>query len=339
MCIRDRGRPVGLNDQLEHILKSPRAAKPTPAVPELKLSAAAREKTEAAKQYIEKKYSKRKEDERQTREVWDELRNKMEELSLTPSEMELVKRNIVHKVAERQRMKRKKMTPADFEPMAIIGRGAFGEVRLCRERASGEVIAVKKMKKNEMICKNQVGHIRAERDVLACADNPWIVELKASFQDERHLYLVMEYLAGGDLMTLLMKKDILTEPEAKFYIAELILAVASVHKMNYIHRDLKPDNILIDNHGHLKLSDFGLCKHADLNDKLTLKPNQSEKTVEKENGFQSELKKLQFKRNRKLAFSTVGTPDYIAPEVFSQKGYSELVDWWSVGVILYEMLV
>eukprot|EP01017_Pseudomicrothorax_dubius_P032796 TRINITY_DN4330_c0_g3_i4.p1 TRINITY_DN4330_c0_g3~~TRINITY_DN4330_c0_g3_i4.p1 ORF type:complete len:334 (-),score=98.66 TRINITY_DN4330_c0_g3_i4:378-1379(-) len=136
-----------------------------------------------------------------------------------------------------------------------------------------------------------------------------------------------------------MKKDILTEPEAKFYIAELILAVASVHKMNYIHRDLKPDNILIDNHGHLKLSDFGLCKHADLNDKLTLKPNQSEKTVEKENGFQSELKKLQFKRNRKLAFSTVGTPDYIAPEVFSQKGYSELVDWWSVGVILYEMLV
>ena len=91
---------------------------------------------------------------------------------------------------------------------------------------------------------------------------PWVVELKFSFQDDKYLYLVMEYLAGGDLMTLLMKKDILTEEEAKFYIAELILAVDSIHKMNYIHRDLKPDNVLIDNKGHVKLSDFGLCKHT-----------------------------------------------------------------------------
>lgn len=154
------------------------------------------------------------------------------------------------------------MTAYDFDPMGIIGRGAFGEVRVCRWKESGQIVAVKKMKKHEMSSKHQVGHIRAERDVLAFADNPWIVELKCSFQDEKFLYLVMEYLAGGDLMTLLMKKDILTEAEAKFYIAELIVAVDSVHKMNYIHRDLKPDNILIDNHGHVKLSDFGLCKHA-----------------------------------------------------------------------------
>ncbi len=91
---------------------------------------------------------------------------------------------------------------------------------------------------------------------------PWVVELKFSFQDDKYLYLVMEYLAGGDLMTLLMKKDILTEEEAKFYIAELVLSVDSIHKMNYIHRDLKPDNVLIDNRGHVKLSDFGLCKHT-----------------------------------------------------------------------------
>lgn len=102
---------------------------------------------------------------------------------------------------------------------------------------------------------------------------PWVVELKFSFQDDKYLYLVMEYLAGGDLMTLLMKKDILSEDEAKFYIAELILAVDSIHKMNYIHRDLKPDNVLIDNRGHIKLSDFGLCKHTVkiVNNKIFLK--------------------------------------------------------------------
>jgi len=106
--------------------------------------------------------------------------------------------------------------------------------------------------------------VRAERDVLVKARNPWIVDLKFSFQDERHLYLVMDFLAGGDLMTLLMRKDILTEDESRFYIAETILAIESVHNMNYIHRDLKPDNILLDKDGHVKLTDFGLCKHAEI---------------------------------------------------------------------------
>ena len=112
--------------------------------------------------------------------------------------------------------------------------------------------------------KNQVQHVRAERDVLVKAKNNWIVELKYSFQDEKHLYLVMEFLAGGDLMTLLMKKDILSEEESRFYIAESILAIETVHSMNYIHRDLKPDNILLDKDGHVKLTDFGLCKHAEI---------------------------------------------------------------------------
>mmetsp|Transcript_13044 Transcript_13044/g.1996 ORF Transcript_13044/g.1996 Transcript_13044/m.1996 type:complete len:125 (+) Transcript_13044:383-757(+) len=117
------------------------------------------------------------------------------------------------------------------------------------------------MNKSEMVYKNQVAHVRAERDVLVNANNPWVVELKYSFQDEKYLYLGMEYLPGGDLMTLLMRKDILSEDESRFYTAELILAVESVHGLGYTHRDLKPDNILIDNGGHLKLSDFGLCKH------------------------------------------------------------------------------
>lgn len=116
------------------------------------------------------------------------------------------------------------------------------------------------MRKDEMYKKNQILHVRAERDVLSEAKIPWIVELRYSFQDEVYLYLVMEYCPGGDLMSLLINKDILTEDEARFYIAELILSVESVHKLKCIHRDLKPDNILIDKEGHLKLSDFGLSK-------------------------------------------------------------------------------
>lgn len=109
--------------------------------------------------------------------------------------------------------------------------------------------------------------MRAERDILALAKNPWIVELKCSFQDEAYLYLVMEYLQGGDLMTLLMEKDILAEDLSRFYIAETILAIESVHNLNYIHRDLKPDNLIIGKDGHIKLSDFGLCKHAEIKPK------------------------------------------------------------------------
>lgn len=177
------------------------------------------------------------------------------------------------------------------------------------------------MKKSDMINKNQLGHVNAERNFLVSADNPWIVGLKYSFQDERYLYLVMEYVPGGDLMTLLMKKDILPENEAKFYIAETILAVQSVHKMNYIHRDLKPDNILIDKEGHIKLSDFGLCKLTEIKPKIDFgkkDPNGNEPPPPNEILTNlHHINKKNFKnRDRKLAFSTVGTPDYIAPEVF-----------------------
>lgn len=115
------------------------------------------------------------------------------------------------------------MTAKDFDPIAIIGRGAFGEVRVCRWKETNEIVAMKKMNKSEMEYKNQVAHVRAERDILATAANPWIVELKCSFQDDKYLYLVMEYLPGGDLMTLLMKRDILTEEESKFYMAEAVI--------------------------------------------------------------------------------------------------------------------
>lgn len=181
---------------------------------------------------------------------------------MSEREKELIKQDIMHKEAELNRKTRKKITVRDFEPLSIIGRGAFGEVRICKVKNTGEVVAMKKMKKSEMVYKNQVAHVKAEREVLVKAKNPWTVELKYSFQDELYLYLVMDFLPGGDLMTLLMRKDVLSEEESRFYIAETILAIETVHKVNYIHRDLKPDNILLDKHGHVKLTDFGLCKHA-----------------------------------------------------------------------------
>ena len=204
------------------------------------------------------------------------------------------------------------------------------------------------MKKTEMIYKNQVAHVRAERDILSQAKNPWIVDLKCSFQDEKYLYLVMEFLQGGDLMTLLMEKDILSEEDSRFYIAETILAVESVHSLNYIHRDLKPDNLLIGADGHVKLSDFGLCKHVEIKARSNNVYENIRKDLKggeeyKQGISSSQLidKRLNYKhaRSRQLAYSTVGTPDYIAPEVFGQCGYNETVDWWSIGAILFEMLV
>ena len=254
------------------------------------------------------------------------------------------------------RQARKKMNITEFEPLTIIGRGAFGEVRVCRQISTGDIVAVKKMRKEDMLNKNQLMHVRTEKEIMT-ASNPWIVKLKYSFQDELFLYLVMDFLPGGDLMNLLMKKEILTEDEARFYTAEMILAVDSVHKLNCIHRDLKPDNILIDKNGHIQLSDFGLAKIADKNFfPLTVKDSQPQKIINtpsdsittantnnsKNQNVNSKnknnLKKLP-KKNRLIAYSTVGTPDYIAPEVFSQNGYGEEADWWSIGVMFFEMVV
>ncbi|EAR97940.1 Serine/Threonine kinase domain protein (macronuclear) [Tetrahymena thermophila SB210] len=306
-------------------------------------SLVAKEKAEAARAYIEKKYSKMKIVEQQRKQNWEAIKGKLKEMNLDDNQSQLITDEIRQKEAEFLRKQRQKITTNDFEPLTIIGKGAFGEVRICRCKLTGEIVAVKKMKKSEMVFKNQVGHVRAERDVLASANIPWIVELKYSFQDKKYLYLVMEFIEGGDLMTLLMEKDILSETEAKFYIAETILAVEAVHKMNYIHRDLKPDNILMTADGHIKLSDFGLCKEADISPKIDF----GRRDLREENGSSSEavltnlhqINKERFNRNRQKLYSTVGTPDYIAPEVFTNQGYNETVDWWSVGVILYEMLV
>ena len=158
------------------------------------------------------------------------------------------------------RKNREKQTIREYESLKIIGRGAFGEVHVCREIKTGKIYAVKKIKKDVLLKKNQIIHIRSEQQFMSKVKSPWIVDLKASFQEDDYLYLIMEFCQGGDFMNLLIKKDILTEEEARFYTAELILAVESIHKLDCIHRDIKPDNILIDKNGHIKLSDFGLAK-------------------------------------------------------------------------------
>merc|ERR1719427_1839082 len=164
------------------------------------------------------------------------------------------------KEAKERRRRKKKVTVEHFATIKIIGRGAFGEVRVVMKKDDKEVYAMKTMLKKEMIDKNQVEHIKAERDLLSAADNPWLVRLVYSFQDDKYLYLVMEYCGGGDLMTILMREDILSEKQTRFYMSELACAIHSVHELKFVHRDLKPDNVLIANTGHIKLSDFGLAK-------------------------------------------------------------------------------
>ena len=267
-----------------------------------------------------------------------------------------MRQNFLHIQAEQMRLGRRKMNIREFEPLTIIGRGAFGEVRVCRQISTGDIVAIKKMRKEDMLNKNQLMHVRTEKEIMT-ASNPWIVKLKYSFQDDYYLYLVMDFLPGGDLMNLLMKKEVLTEDEARFYTAEMILAVDSVHKLNCIHRDLKPDNILIDKNGHIQLSDFGLAKIADKTffpitqkdnagpQKLVNNPLDSITSANTNysnnptNQYIRNANGLRPRRNRLIAYSTVGTPDYIAPEVFSQNGYGEEADWWSIGVMFFEMVV
>ena len=278
--------------------------------------------------------------------------SRMNQLNLAEDEAAKIKEEILHKEGENLRKKRKKISIFDFEPLKIIGKGAFGEVRVCKYIPNGSIVAIKKMKKEEMHKKNQVLHVRAERDVLSEAKNEWIVDLKFSFQDQNYLYLGMEFLPGGDLMSLLMARDILPEQEAKFYAAEIVLAIESVHKLDCIHRDLKPDNVLIDADGHIKLSDFGLSKKLDLklidnhlqNELRNFGSNSNTNNIR---GFKnlsyaqqfSQFKSIKNKKRRAFAFSTVGTPDYIAPEVIRQKGYGQEIDWWSLGVIMFEMMI
>ncbi|KAJ5659552.1 hypothetical protein N7507_006003 [Penicillium longicatenatum] len=252
------------------------------------------------------------------------------------------------------RFLRTKETPQNFQTIKIIGKGAFGEVKLVQRKTDGKIYALKSLIKTEMFKKDQLAHVRAERDILADSkDNPWLVKLHASFQDAAYLYLLMEFLPGGDLMTMLIKYEIFSEDITRFYMAEVVMAIEAVHKLGFLHRDIKPDNILLDRGGHVKLTDFGLStggkKTHDNAYYQNLLKNSTSKDRNRNSGYFNDAINLTVsnrgqintwrKSRRAMAYSTVGTPDYIAPEIFNGQGYTYLCDWWSVGAIMFECLV
>ncbi|XP_051954737.1 serine/threonine-protein kinase LATS1 isoform X1 [Xyrauchen texanus] len=283
-----------------------------------------------------------------------QLESEMQRVGLSGDAQEQMRMMLCQKESNYIRLKRAKMDKSMFEKIKTLGIGAFGEVCLARKVDTGALYAMKTLRKKDVLLRNQVAHVKAERDILAEADNEWVVRLYYSFQDKDNLYFVMDYIPGGDMMSLLIRLGIFQEDLAQFYIAELTCAVESVHKMGFIHRDIKPDNILIDRDGHIKLTDFGLCtgfrwthdsKYYQSGDHV--RQDSMDFSMEWEDSANcrcgDRLKPLERRAARQhqrcQAHSLVGTPNYIAPEVLLRTGYTQLCDWWSVGVILYEMLV
>lgn len=210
----------------------------------------------------------------------------------------------------------------DYENLKLISNGAYGAVYLVRHKISKERFAMKKISKHNLMLRNQVEQVFNERDIMSFTDNPFVVSMICSFETKRHLCLVMEYVEGGDCATLLKNMGPLPPDMARFYFAETVLAVEYLHSYGIVHRDLKPDNLLITALGHIKLTDFGLSKMG----LMSLATNLYEGYIDKETRQFSD----------KQVF---GTPEYIAPEVILRQGYSKPVDWWAMGVILYEFLI
>ncbi|PTB46477.1 uncharacterized protein TrAFT101_004068 [Trichoderma asperellum] len=201
------------------------------------------------------------------------------------------------------RVTKGKYSLGDFEILRTLGTGSFGRVHLVQSKHNQRFYAVKVLKKAQVVKMKQVEHTNDERRMLSDVKHPFLITLWGTFQDWKNLYMVMDFVEGGELFSLLRKSGRFPNPVAKFYAAEATLALEYLHSKNIIYRDLKPENLLLDRHGHLKITDFGFAKRV------------PDKT-----------------------WTLCGTPDYLAPEVVSNKGYNKSVDWWSLGILIYEML-
>uniref|UniRef100_A0A9J7XIY7 non-specific serine/threonine protein kinase n=1 Tax=Cyprinus carpio carpio TaxID=630221 RepID=A0A9J7XIY7_CYPCA len=211
---------------------------------------------------------------------------------------------------------------SDFQTIKLISNGAYGAVYLVRHRETRQRFAMKKINKQNLLLRNQIQQAFVERDILTFAENPFVVSMFCSFETRRHLCMVMEYVEGGDCATLLKNIGALPVEMARMYFAETVLALEYIHNYGIVHRDLKPDNLLITSMGHIKLTDFGLSKMGLMN----LTTNLYEGHIEKD-------------AREFLDKQVCGTPEYIAPEVILRQGYGKPVDWWAMGIILYEFLV
>ena len=198
------------------------------------------------------------------------------------------------------------LTPDDFELLQVVGKGSFGKVFQVRKKDTGKIYAMKVLKKEQLLKRKQVAHTQTERRVLENIQHPYIVSLRFAFQTQDKLYMVLDYFTGGELFFHLKANGRFSEELARFYAAEITLALECLHKNTIVYRDLKPENVLLDEEGHIRLTDFGLSKESITGNTLT--------------------------------HTFCGTPEYLAPEVIHGAGYNKAVDWWSLGTLLYEMI-
>ncbi|KAG6204996.1 serine/threonine protein kinase, AGC [Claviceps purpurea] len=227
------------------------------------------------------------------------------------------------------------VSPASFDKIKLIGKGDVGKVYLVREKKSSRLYAMKVLSKKEMIKRNKIKRALAEQEILATSNHPFIVTLYHSFQSEDHLYLCMEYCSGGEFFRALQTRPgkCIPEEDARFYAAEVTAALEYLHLMGFIYRDLKPENILLHQSGHIMLSDFDLSKQSDPGGKPTM--------IVGKNGARTDALPTIDTRSCIANFRTnsfVGTEEYIAPEVIKGSGHTSAVDWWTLGILVYEML-
>jgi len=279
--------------------------------------------------------------------------SKLKQLLLTP--IDLSHRNSSFRVynSESKRIG-KEISIKDFRIIKTLGKGSFGKVVLVQHKELKTYYAMKILLKEQLKQTNQILHTKSEREILEKISHPFIIKLIFAFQNPEKLFIVTEYMGGGEIFYHLRKEGRFSEERTRLYIAELVLALEHLHRNNIIYRDLKPENILLDKNGHIKLTDFGLSKILKSNSTNYQNGNgfsnlnSGNKHIEKKHSLESNNISLINNTNPSFnssftsvysrAYTICGTPEYLAPEILNGKGYDKAVDWWSLGVVAFEML-